>query len=98
VTYLTIGGTVSGLAGSGLVLQNNQSDDYPVDSNGSFTFDTALTNGSDYLVEVSVQPSNPNQTCSVTNGNGTLSGHNISNVSVSCVYDAMIFKDGFEQQ
>ena len=39
----TIGGTVSGMVGSGMVLQNNGGDDLSISSNGSFSFKTSLT-------------------------------------------------------
>ncbi|NIP16743.1 MAG: hypothetical protein GWM87_00200 [Xanthomonadales bacterium] len=81
----SIGGTLSGLAGSGLVLQNNGGDDLAVTGNGGFTFATALDDGSAYAVTVKTQPSDPNQTCTVSNGSGTLAGANVTNVMVSCV-------------
>ena len=81
----TVGGTVSGLAGSGLVLQNNVGDDLAISTDGSFTFATGLDDGSDYAVSVLTQPTNPNQTCSVTNGSSTLAGANVTDVTVSCV-------------
>lgn len=81
----TIGGTVSGLAGSGLVLQNNAGDDLLVGADGDFTFSTPLSNGSDYAVTVLTQPSGLNQECTVTNDSGTLDGANIDNVTVTCV-------------
>ncbi|MCP4048219.1 MAG: hypothetical protein GY732_19765 [Gammaproteobacteria bacterium] len=80
----TVGGVVSGLEGSGLVLQNNADDDLAVAATGGFTFPTALADGSAYAVTVKTQPSNPAQTCSVSNGSGTLSGSDVSNVLVSC--------------
>jgi hypothetical protein len=83
-SFLTVGGSVSGLAGSGLVLQNNTGDDLVIDDNGGFTFPTALADGSDYSVTIKTQPSNPDQTCDVTSGNGTMSGTDVSNVLVSC--------------
>src|ERR1700733_7488626 len=70
VTF-TIGGTVSNLAGSGLVFQNNGGNNLPVTANGSFTFTTAIDSGAAYAVTVLTQPSNPAQTCTVANGNGT---------------------------
>lgn len=82
VTY-TIGGTVSGLEGNGLVLQNNNSDDLSVSENGNFVFATAIASGSSYSVTVNVQPANPAQTCSVTDGAGTATS-NVSNVSIDC--------------
>src|SRR5438034_1104322 len=68
----TVGGTVTGLTGTGLVLQNNGGDNLAINASGSFTFKTALTSGSAYLVTVSTQPSSPTQVCTVTNGSGTI--------------------------
>ena len=82
-TY-TIGGTVSGLSGSGLVLQNNGGNNLTITANGNFTFTTAITSGSAYAVTVLTQPSNPTQNCTVTNGSGTASA-NVTNVQVACV-------------
>jgi Galactose binding lectin domain len=80
----TIGGTVSGLDGTGLVLENNGGDDLPVSSNGAFTFLTPVVSGAPYAVTVSTQPSSPTQNCVVTNGTGMPNVFNISNVVVSC--------------
>jgi 6-phosphogluconolactonase (cycloisomerase 2 family) len=80
----TIGGTVSGLAGTGLVLQNNGGNSLAVAGNGGFTFSTALTVGATYAVTVLTQPSSPTQTCAVTNGSGTVGALNITNVTVAC--------------
>src|SRR4051794_38618736 len=71
-TY-SVGGTVSGLAGSGLVLLDNQGDNLSVSGSGSFTFATQLVSGSSYNVKVSTQPSNPTQNCVVNSGTGTVS-------------------------
>ena len=80
----TVGGSVSGLAGNGLVLQNNAGDDLAISVNGGFVFSEALSNGSSYSVTVQTQPTAPNQTCSVSSGSGTLAGMNISDVDVTC--------------
>ncbi|MCX7633139.1 MAG: hypothetical protein N2Z22_07395, partial [Turneriella sp.] len=79
-TY-TVGGTVSGLSGT-LVLQNNGGDNLTLNSNGNFTFATALPNGASYNVTVHSQPMGQN--CTVTNGSGTISGANVTNVTVNC--------------
>jgi uncharacterized repeat protein (TIGR03803 family) len=79
----TVGGTVSGLAGSGLVLLDNGSDGSPVAANGSFTFPIPLASGASYSVTISSQPSNPAQNCVVTNGNGTATA-NVTSVQVTC--------------
>jgi len=81
----TLGGTVSGLAGSGLVLQNNEGDDLSISENDNFEFDTAVLDGSDYAVTVHTRPSEPNQICTVDNGTGTVSGADVTNITVTCV-------------
>jgi hypothetical protein len=81
---VTIGGSVTGLEGSGLVLRNNGVDDEPIAADGEFTFDTPLTPGSFYNVTVSAQPTDPAQTCSVENGSGAVPDQAVTNVEVSC--------------
>jgi parallel beta-helix repeat protein len=80
----TVGGSVSGLSGSGLVLHNNGGDALPIAADGGFTFVTPLFDGSSYDVTVGTPPSTPSQTCTVTDGSGTVSGANVTSVSVSC--------------
>ena len=84
VPLYTVGGSVSGLTGSGLVLQNNSGDDEAIATNGAFTFDTSLPAGSSYAVTVKTQPSSPTQTCTVSNGTGTVSGANVSDALITC--------------
>ncbi len=79
-----LGGTVSGLEGTGLTLENNFFDDIaPV--NGNFTFPTGLSEGAGYTVRVTGQPSDPRQNCTVANGTGTMPGHEVTDVAVTCV-------------
>ncbi len=80
----TIGGTLTNLGASkSVVLQNNAGDDLTRTSSGSFTFTTAIEDGSSYAVTVLTQPSR--QTCTVTNGSGSVSSSNVTNVTVTCV-------------
>jgi cysteine-rich repeat protein len=83
----TVGGTVSGLAGSGLVLQDNGGDNLPVDANGTFTFPTPVSSGGMYDVTVLVQPSSPTQVCTVapSSASGTIAMANVTSVTVTCV-------------
>lgn len=81
---LSIGGTVNGLLGSGLVLQNNGGDDIEIESNGSFTFATALANGATYKVTVRRHPADPSQACTVSNGEGKVGSSAVTSVVVSC--------------
>ena len=86
-TY-TVGGSVSGLIGSGLALADNGGDVFAVSADGSFTFATSLAAGTAYAVTVSTQPGNPAQTCAVASGSGTIASANVSNVSVTCTTNA----------
>lgn len=78
----TIGGTATGLSGSGLVLADNGGNSLPVPGNGAFTFTAALANGAAYAVTVQTQPTA--QTCSVSNASGIVASSNVSNVAVQC--------------
>jgi hypothetical protein len=88
VGIYTVGGEVIGLAGTGLVLQNNGGDNLTISSNGTFTFATALKSGERYAVTVLTQPTNPAQTCTVSDGSGRVTSMKITDVTVSCVSTA----------
>lgn len=79
----TIGGNVSGLAGTGLVLQNNGGDDLSITTDGAYNFATPVTDGQTYAVTVLTNPSGPAQTCTVANASGTVSA-NVTNADVTC--------------
>jgi 6-phosphogluconolactonase (cycloisomerase 2 family) len=81
----TVGGSVSGLSGSGLVLQDNGGSNLSVTSSGTFTFGTSVNSGANYLVTVKTQPTNPAQLCTVSNGSGPVTTAPITTVSISCV-------------
>jgi hypothetical protein len=51
-TTLPVGVTVKGLAGSGLVLQDNGTDDLGVTTDASYTFGTRLMVGQAYNITV----------------------------------------------
>ena len=80
----TVGGTVSGLSGSDLVLADNGSDHLAVSGNGSFTFAQAVPAGGLYSVSVLTQPARPIQTCRVSNGSGTVDAGDVTSVAVTC--------------
>ena len=81
-TY-TVGGNIIGLGtGKSVTLLNNGSNALTVSANGTFTFTAASSNGATYGVTVGNQPAG--QTCLVNNGSGTVSGGNVTSVSVSC--------------
>jgi len=84
VPTFNVSGTVSGLTGAGLVLQLNGGGNLGVTTNGVFTFATRLANGAAYSARVLAQPSTPSQTCTVTNGSGTVASANVASINVSC--------------
>lgn len=77
----SVGGMISGLSGT-LVLRDNGGDDFSATGDGNFNFATQLSYNSTYNVTVATQPAG--QTCTVSNGSGTLTD-NVSNVSIDCV-------------
>ena len=83
----TIGGTVTGLSGSGLVLQNNGGDDLAIAADGAFTFAAPVTSGTAFAVTVKTQPGGPSQTCALTNASGTVTSGDVVTVSVDCSVD-----------
>src|SRR5882724_1525839 len=52
----TVGGTVTGLSGSGLVLQISGGEELPVSSNSSFSFPTPIAKGTTYAVTIKTSP------------------------------------------
>jgi len=82
----TIGGTITGLVGNELIL-GIKSENLTVsttDSTGFSAASTSLIDGSPYTVSVTNQPTNPAQTCTVSNDSGVIKGANISDVQVTC--------------
>jgi N-acetylneuraminic acid mutarotase len=85
VAQYTVSGTVVNLAGinGGLILQNNGTDDLPVNANGTFQFATTIASGTPFDTTVFTQPSSPAQQCTVANGIGVAIA-NVNNVKVEC--------------
>src|SRR5580658_5866545 len=86
LSQFTVGGSVSGLRGTGLILRDNSGDDLPVSSTGAFVFKDSVASGGAYDVTIVSQPSGPTQNCVLLAGSaaGTVSSGNITDVSVVC--------------
>src|SRR5690348_2245945 len=69
VATFSIGGTVTGSTGP-LTLQNSNGTQLNVAASGPFTFATQMTPGATYEVTVAIPPAS--QSCTVTNGTGTV--------------------------
>ncbi len=81
----TIRGTVNGMVGNGLVLQNNGVDDLVVLMNGTFVFGRAIPTGLTYSVTIKTQPPAVSQTCVVLNGAGTVNDAPVANIVINCM-------------
>ena len=81
---LNIQGQITGLVGSGLVLQNNGGGDLTfIGGSAGFVF-LGIKSGASYVVTVKTQPTAPSQTCVVTNGTGTVGDNPPTNLLVTC--------------
>jgi trimeric autotransporter adhesin len=79
-----VGGTVSGLLGSGLTLSNNGGDDLTITADGTFRFNKPVASGANYDVAVRTQPTNPTQACTVGSPSGSVGNGDVTTVVVSC--------------
>ena len=83
----SLGGSVNGLAGSGLALalslDGTAADVVDISDNGAFTLGS-FDDLSDYVVTVTSQPTQPSQTCAISAGNGRLDGADADQVAVVC--------------
>ncbi len=77
-------GSVTGLPGDGLVLQNNLGDDLAVAADGSFSFEGRLPAGASYSVTIRDQPTLKANVCVVANASGTMPSADVENVAVTC--------------
>ncbi len=85
-TWWRVGGTVSGLTASGLVLANG-SEALPVLANGAFAFSTQVLHAGPYSVSVKTTP--PGHACAVLSGVGVATA-NVTTVEVRCVPGARV--------
>lgn len=89
VLSYTIGGTVTGVVGTGLTLENSSdSEQLPISAangNQAFTFKNLVPTGTAYTISISAQPTNPVQTCVVTpsTASGTATA-NVTSVVITC--------------
>ena len=81
-TY-TLGGTVTGLEGSGLQLRTTGFV-VAITDNGPFAFPAEFSPGADYDITIDQQPTDPLQSCSVANGTGVIGDQDVTDVLVTC--------------
>ncbi len=76
--------TVTGLDGSGLVLQNNGGDDLSVSADGTATFSNRLASGALYAVTVKSQPTMLAQRCTLANSSGSIGSSDVTSITLTC--------------
>jgi hypothetical protein len=82
--HYSVGGSVSGLSGSGLQLSDGSGTPLSVSANGAFTFPTQVASGASYAITIATQPTNPTQDCAVSNGSGRVGSANVTSITVTC--------------
>jgi hypothetical protein len=82
-TSFTIGGTITGLTATGLILSNGSDIVKPAAGATTFTFPTAVPTATSFNVVVTTQPTG--QTCQVSNGTGVVLTSSVTNVAVTCM-------------
>ncbi|HEY7995935.1 MAG TPA: choice-of-anchor tandem repeat GloVer-containing protein [Steroidobacteraceae bacterium] len=82
-SVFTVGGVVSGLDGTGLVLANGSTVVAVPANAGSFSLPGSFASGASYDVIVTAHP--PGHRCSITQGSGVVGTANVSNIMVACV-------------
>src|SRR6185503_16853054 len=84
VDRFTVGGNVSGLAGTlVLALQDDggaELDEITANATGSYA-STSLASGQRYQMVVKTQPTSPVQTCTVQHATGQIAGADVANVN-----------------
>lgn len=85
----TIGGTLSGLSGGSVALNNNAGDAIVLTANGNFRFPTPQSDAEGYAVTVASRPSTPSQTCTVARASGTVHSADVTDIAVNCVVDVL---------
>jgi len=89
VLSYSIGGTVTGLVGTGLILVNSSdSEQLPISAangNQPFTFKNLVPTGTAYAVTIFAEPTLPTQACVVTTGTGSgTATANVTSVAIVC--------------
>ena len=91
-TAYTVSANVTGLGTGDSVTLSDGTDSATLSANGSYSFKTALQAGASYQVKVTAQPAG--QTCTVSNGSGTVGSSNVLNIGVTCAFNVATTSTG----
>ncbi len=85
----TVGGSITGLNASGLVLQDNGADATPISADATtFAMHTPVAYGSKYELAVQTQPTG--RLCTLSNASGTVGAGNVTTITVACLPNTAI--------
>jgi len=76
--------TVTAVAGTGLTLLLNDTEELEIGRDGRYAFETELLTGGWYEVTVLTQPSEPDQECQVAFGSGEVGDVDVDDIQVIC--------------
>lgn len=79
-----VSGTIVGLQGKGLLLENINGEQLEIKDNGTFTFKQPVLDGAMFEVVVARHPRNLDQLCTVTNGRNSIKSKDVINLQVYC--------------
>ena len=80
----SVGGTIAGLAGTGLRIENGSSNAVTVSPGaGTFTLPTSFDDQAAFDVGIAAQPQG--QTCVITRSQGVVAGGDVTDVAVTCL-------------
>jgi len=83
-TTYSVGGTIAGLAGSGLRIENGSGNAVaPGSGESTFSLPEEFANGAAYDVGIAAQPAG--QTCLITRSQGVITGADVTNIRVACI-------------
>lgn len=93
----TIGGTITGLTGTGLIMHLNGGGSIGENLSipalaTTFTFKTLLSGTGFYAVTELSRPKGPSQECTLTGNSGFMTGANYSGIAVTCFNSALLDK------
>lgn len=85
VNTYSVGGTVTGLTGTGLEIEEVRTGRRLTPGNGAFTFDYPFSDTDPYDVRIVTEPREPDQACSISAASGAIAAADVTNIVIDCV-------------
>ena len=78
----SVSGNLTGLTSGASIVLSVDGQNQTLNQNGGYTTSLSLSTGSSYSIAIAKQPAG--ETCSVTNGSGTIGSSNANNIQIAC--------------